>query len=109
MKWIITRDLTELGLEHTAVGQSHSDDLTNSMRTPGGSVNPLVVAQHANSMNFEFRLLDDDGEPMVEGRCVDLDQQDGDSAFEPLDTFESIYGASIMEYRKVGDSLWEVL
>lgn len=58
----------------------------------------------------EFRLLDDDGNILFEGECEDLNKQDGDDAFAPLDWAEADSGCTAMQFRATGsNSEWEDL
>jgi hypothetical protein len=113
MKWIITRDLTESEDDMlSAVGFCHYGipwPYNTPKQVSSVQARNEFVAEISKGMNYEFRLLDDDGNAMVEGLCLDLDQQDGDSAFDPLDRFETVYGATMMEYRVVGEAKWEQL
>jgi hypothetical protein len=59
--------------------------------------------------NYDFRLLDGDGEHCFTGVCKDLDDQDGDAAFEPLDMFMHGFGVVEMQYRKKGEKEWKTL
>lgn len=63
----------------------------------------------AESMNFEFRLFDDDGGLYYEGACLDLDQQDETNAFAPLDWAREDVGCTWMEYRRKGETIWKPL
>lgn len=119
MKWIITEDhvngkeelptagpnwetrmvpVTTVG-KGLEVGRNTTDKLDTDAR----------VAEYADGLPFEFRLLDDDMNVYFVGRCGDLDQADGDEAFEPLDCVGKRYGAVQMEYRRFKDQEWEML
>lgn len=111
MKWIITRDHTEANQQRSMVGTNRGmgADRRGVVRAlPTEALQPFL-AEVVKGLNYEFQLRDDDGNPMVDGYCLDLDDQDGDSAFEPLDHFMGIYGATEMHYRKVGATKWEPL
>jgi len=41
--------------------------------------------------------------------CKDLDDQDSDSAFEPLNHFTDGDGVIAMQYRKKGELAWKTL
>lgn len=68
-----------------------------------------MLAKFKEEMTDEFRLYDDDGNLYYQGLCKDLDQQDGDSAFQPLDWAMSDAGCTYMEYRKKGETEWRIL
>lgn len=120
MKWIITRDHTEENQQLSAVGTCKGMGTVRSGQgeqvvgralvrsVPAEALQPLI-AELVKGLNYEFQLLDDDGEPMLDGFCLDLYQQDGDSALEPLDHFASLYGTTIMRYRPVGMPKWATL
>lgn len=113
MKWIITRDFhPEQAGDGTPL--SWVDTCPNFTPLEREAVRKALPEERLAlfdlmGLNHEFQLQDDDGNVLLEGRCQDLDDQDGDSAFEPLDTFEQVYGATTMMFRKVGDTEWEQL
>jgi hypothetical protein len=59
--------------------------------------------------NYDFRLLDDDGEVYYEGVCLDLERMPQDGAFEPLDWARYRDGCTRMDYRRRGETKWRVL
>lgn len=80
--------------------------------TEAGEIRHIGTATEADApiLVSEFRLLDDDGNVLFEGVCEDLLNQDGDSAFEPLDWGESDSGCTVMEFRVAGSKgPWEEL
>jgi hypothetical protein len=109
MKWIITKDMhAEVGCNNVGIGNTNRAFQYALRATPREARTDMAVA-FATDMTHEFRLKDDDGGVDCEGRCLDLDQQDGDHAFEPLDWAEHMYGSTTMETRLVGAKKWEVL
>lgn len=112
MKWIITRDLinTSVGdrIKVGTFGGSH--ELAVALKAAKTDVERLRLRDNfGGEMNFRFRLLDDDGNLNYEGLCLNLDQQDGDSAFEPLDWAMNDVGSTTMMYRKFFDCNWKQL
>lgn len=111
MKWIITWDHTEPNQQRSMVGTANALGQVNRSLVhalPREAFKPFMEAA-VRDLPFEFQLRDDDGEPMLDGRCEDLGEQDEMSAFQPLDYFASIYGTTEMWFRKVGASKWEAL
>lgn len=80
-----------------------------ALRVAPAEAKPAMLQAFRDAMNFEFRLYDDDGELYYEGLCKDLDQQDGDSAFGPLDWAMNDAGCTTMKYRKKGEAVWKTL
>lgn len=113
MKWIITKDHVNgptnpktdepFVLEEPGIGCAVGRNPTDKCNTPAR------VAEYANELPCEFRLLDDDQNVYFEGRCADPGLYSADEVFEPLDRIGEAYGAVHMEYRKVGDEEWEAL
>lgn len=68
-----------------------------------------MLEEFKAGMNFEFRLYDDDGILYYEGLCKDLDDQDEESAFGPLDWGMNDAGCTTMKYRKKGHAIWKTL
>lgn len=101
MDWIITHDPEQLRVHTGRYGGIFHNHLS-APRLPSATV-------LAKQLPYEFRLLDDDGEVYFSGKCGDLEQADGDQAFEPLDWSESRYGCTEMQYRKVGEEEWRTL
>lgn len=113
MKWIITKDHVNgqinpktyepFVLEEPGIGCAVGRNPTDKCDTPAR------VAEYANELPCEFRLLDDDMNTYFEGRCADPGLYGADEVFEPLDRIGEGYGAVHMEYRKVGAEEWEML
>lgn len=113
MKWIITKDYANgpvnhktgetIALTEPAIGCAVGRNPTDKCSTPAR------VAEYANELPCEFRLLDGDMNIYFEGRCADPGLYGADEVFEPLDRIGEAYGAVHMEYRNVGDEEWEVL
>lgn len=122
MLWIITVDhiSKELNVSRTERGAepyaSHAD---RKMRTKKEWRERYKVASDLDKaimlgifkaeMTDEFRLYDDDGNLYYEGLCLDLDDQEGDSAFQPLDWAMNDAGCTRMDYRKKGQVEWKTL
>lgn len=111
MKWIITEDHTSTGgTPDTIVGKHRADRewiATRKAATP--EVRAEMLDAFKAAMTDEFRLFDDDGELYYTGLCLDLDDQDGDSAFQPLDWAMNDSGCTRMDYRKKGATEWKTL
>ena len=97
MKWIITED--------------HSNESVETEPSTGNAVGCGYAARKhskdeittfAETLVQKFRLLDDDGNKLVVGKCEDLALFCGDDAFEPMDRFYSCYGCTSMEYLQGG-------
>jgi hypothetical protein len=99
MNWVITHD-SEQQKRYTGRYDGRFHNCLRSEILQG-------VQNLADTLPYEFRLLDDDGEVYFEGKCGDLNEADGDQAFEPLDWAETRYGCTKMQYRKVGNEKWE--
>lgn len=85
MRWVITEDLIE--------------DVVNNQQIGRGTV-PLA---QADTLQYEFKLLDDDRVHYYTGRCESAD-------FDPLDWAASHAGCTIMQYRKANThDQWEDL
>lgn len=113
MQWIITKDVinTELGdVENRAnrVWNPLRADLEKYKSLPTDERVFFKEAFKAR-MNYEFQLYDDDGELYYEGMCLDLDDQDEESAFGPLDWAEGDAGCTYMKWRKKGMKHWKDL
>lgn len=105
MLWMITKDLINTEGPHN-VGLCN-DDLAGSIDTVR-----VPVEQRASVIadcDYEFRLLDDDGHVYYEGVCKDVENQSDIDAFDPLDRFMNSDGVTMMEYRKKGDTEWNML
>lgn len=107
MLWIITTDHSETHQQ----GHVNPGSRTRREAWSGSPVEArdTLRATWAEMCETKFRLLDDDDNVCYEGVWHNLDNQDGDSAFEPLDWAEGIVGATTMEYRLKGASAWQVL
>lgn len=107
MLWIITKDLSDTKCEGLMAAGSRA-------RRAAWDGAPAEAKQAIRQTwidlcDTEFRLLDDDDNVCYEGVCHQLDDQDGDSAFEPLDWAEQMVGATEMQYRKKGAAVWKTL
>jgi len=107
MLWIIMTDHSETQQQ----GRVSADTRAQQAAWDGApsEARDTIRSTWAEMCETEFRLLDDDDHVCYEGVCHDLDNQDGDSAFEPLDWAEGIVGATTMEYRLKGESVWKIL
>lgn len=108
MHWIITRDLV---LCNKALGIAGAYPRVDLLPTDS-KARALEVKRRLDDAKqgypYEFRLLDDDGEPYFEGVCGDINNAHGDEAFHPMDCFGSC-GVTTMEYRKRGETEWRQL
>lgn len=114
MQWIITVDhlearMTQHGIPSSVGKMRGPKELVAELKTLAPEAKAARVEQFKATLNFEFRLYDDDGELYFTGLCLDLDQQDGDSAFQPLDWATADSGCTRMDYRKKGDKAWTIL
>jgi len=112
MLWIITKDLINTEPDDTnRVGylNAGSRKRREAWDAAPAEARPAIKQAWIDACNFEFRLYDDDGELYYEGVCLNLDDQDGDSAFEPLDWAMSDVGCTTMKYRKKGAAIWQTL
>lgn len=119
MQWIITTDKTESGAASVVGDGQYRHPISsavpiNSMRraVPNPKTRLAIIKTEIlteAAFPFEFRLLDDDSEVYFVGRCGDLDEADGDQAFAPLDWAGPRFGTTTMEYRKVGETVWQIL
>ena len=111
MQWIITKDLInnkpgeKTRLNYKSAPKSWLKEYADAHDT----VRTALVQRFKESMTDEFRLFDDDGELYYEGLCKDLDDQDADSAFAPLDWAMNDVGCTRMDYRKKGETAWQTL
>lgn len=117
MRWVITKDVInaddEKGRHWVGFGSSKPNNEARRHQ-PLSHINSFLdkvlnKVEGLAAFPFEFRLLDDDGEVYYEGRCGDLDQADESAAFAPLDWARNNDGCTTLEYRRVGESGWEVL
>lgn len=102
MNWIITEDRIHASKVANLLGRTAARNLGAAGIAP-------YLAEHAAILVDNFRLLDDDGEVYFIGRCEDLGQLDGDTAFEPLDMIGHVYGCTTMQYRRHASAKWETL
>lgn len=110
MQWIITKDHISKPHEKSAVNRMRCPhDLADRVRLSTPEEKARLHAEFLATMTDEFRLFDDDGTLYYEGLCKGLDNQDGDSAFEPLDWAAANAGCARMDTRKVGAKDWAVL
>lgn len=111
MKWIITADHINTGEgEKSRVDFKRAGrDWIERFRASDDLTKALMLGTFKADMTHEFRLYDDDDNLYYEGLCLDLDNQDGDSALQPLDWAYSDVGATRMDYRKKGDTEWSTL
>ena len=108
MHWIITTDRIN-DAESSCVNKLRaSKAFIETLRAASPKERACHIGEFNKSMTDEFRLYDDDENLYFEGLCLDLDNQDGDSAFEPLDWAEQ-FGCVGMKYRKVGEKEWKWL
>lgn len=107
MLWIITKDHSETRQE----GHVNPGSRARYLAWSGApaEARDSIRSTWAESCETEFRLLDADGNVCYEGVCHDLDNQDGDSAFEPLDWAEGLIGATSMQYGVKGSAGWREL
>lgn len=106
MQWIITADLIQTGKVGLACAPR---DWIKQRKAVDSTQRKAMNQAFAGRMNFEFRLYDDDNHLYYEGACLDLDQQDADHAFLPLDWAEGEAGCTRMDYRRKGESQWQTL
>ena len=70
---------------------------------------PEDIAAYHKDFKHEFRLLDDDENVYLEGKCDDCGAYEADLAFAPLDDYGVEYGCVHMQYRDVGTEVWSYL
>ena len=110
MNWIISADHinTEEGTSNLC--QFRADpDFSFLLETRTEEENAEIKKLFLTRMTDEFRLFDDDCELYYEGLCENLDNQSGDSAFEPMDWFSNQSGCTRMDHRKIGATVWATL
>lgn len=118
MLWIITQDhiserccktLGEPVVTH--VGKVGTRNPTRKQQYAGATPERKaeLLEQYKEECDFEFRLYSDDRELYYEGICKNLDNQDGDNAFAPLDWAMRNDGCTYMQYRKKGHAIWRTL
>ena len=74
--------------------------------TDSGEDEYVNADKKKDTMIYDFRLLDDDGVIYAYGLS---DVCDEESAFDPLDYYENIYGCTSIEYKNKGTGKYEVL
>lgn len=111
MHWIITKDLINTSPDDTPkVGRfCGAKQYAEALRAAPKDAKEAIRQAFRDTMNFEFRLYDDDNELYYEGLCKDLDDADEEQAFAPLDWAMADVGATRMDYRKKGDTEWQTL
>lgn len=63
----------------------------------------------AAALPYEFKILDDDDNLMYGGKCGDLAEAEELDAFEALDWATDEAGATEFQYRKTGETKWQIL
>jgi hypothetical protein len=111
MQWIITVDhINNREGDSPQVGKMMCPpELAAQLRAASPAERQVIRDAFKAAMTDEFRLYDDDGELYYEGLCLDLDNQDGDSAFQPLDWAMGDVGCTEMRHRKRGVGDWATL
>ncbi|MEJ7807553.1 MAG: hypothetical protein WKG03_16710 [Telluria sp.] len=111
MLWIITEDHLDLSAHGipSSVGKMNAPKFRELLRSAPTEAREPMIEGFKQGMTDEFHLFDDDGELYFTGLCLDLDDQDGDSAFGPLDWAMSDSGCTRMDYRKKGAEEWQTL
>lgn len=118
MQWIITVDHISARVS-AALGDSPSTyadkklrakkDWLAAYRAASPEERATMLDAFKASMTEEFRLYDDDGELYYEGLCLNLDDQDEEGAFDPLNWAMNNDGCTTMKYRKKGHAIWKTL
>lgn len=115
MKWIITKigpEVWDETLVNTRIGVGRlTEETKRQIREAAPEARAALVEQIAQGAEFlfEFQTRCDDGHECYSGVCGDLDQADGDAAFEPLDYATADVGATEMWYRRKGETDWKQL
>ncbi|UUZ75480.1 hypothetical protein LP414_27580 [Polaromonas sp. P1(28)-13] len=110
MHWIITVDHINKGEEANYVNRMRSPkEFAAALRAATPEAKSALRSELIAGMTDEFRLFDDDGELYYEGLCKDLDDQDEDNAFQPLDWARNDAGCTRMDHRKIGKVGWATL
>ena len=110
MLWIITVDhINEAPPTHANRKFGTKRDWRESYKTADDQGKAMMLAQFKANMTDEFRLYDGDDNLYYEGLCLDLDDQDSDSAFAPLDWAAADSGCTRMDYRKKDTTEWKTL
>lgn len=112
MHWIITEDHInkDTADDPSKVGKMRANrHWMECYRAAPAEAKPPMIEGFKQVMTEEFRLYDDDGNLYYVGLCKDLDDQEADSAFQPLDWAMNDVGAVRMDYRKIGATEWKTL
>lgn len=111
MLWIITADKVAEGDDRNFTGmvRTHSAKRQTEWRQASPDEQAALRQRWLEECETEFRLLDADGNVYYEGVCKGLNDQPEEAAFEPLDWAHAGTGAVTMEYRKKGDTEWQML
>ena len=113
MLWIITEDKITAGTADcpSRVGKvsTHNARRCTEWRNASEEQRDVLRAAWAAECETEFHLFDDDGEHYYSGVCLKLDEQDEESAFEPLNWAMNDAGCTRMDTRKKGETKWNVL
>ena len=93
------------------LGQTFHGHIKRFDPTKGGDpvVLPALIEGFTSQLEWEFQLRDSDGDVHFEGRCDNIEEALGESAFEPLDVFQDDTGCTALFYRKVGQEEWSEL
>jgi hypothetical protein len=115
MQWIITKigpEICDGHLVNTRIGVGRLPEETKrKIREAEAEHRALLVESIAQDAEFLFEFMTkcDDGHECYSGVCGDLDEADGDQAFEPLDYATADVGATEMWYRRKGETEWKQL
>lgn len=109
MHWIITKDLIASEGEKPSTRKRAPQSWISAYKGATDDAKKQMLEDFKATMNYEFRLLDDDDEVYYEGLCKDLNDQCEDNAFDPLDWAMSNAGCAYMQYRKRGSKQWQTL
>ena len=98
--WIITKDF---------ISKPEDDDISRAGDT-SSNFNPEKFEKEKEKDYYQFRLLDDDETVYFEG-LISVSDIEGteEQAFDPLDSYQGIYGVTIMQYKKPNEETWETL
>ena len=114
MFWIITKADTE-GAEPFRIGHGYlpfsNHGPGKDILTVGGKIAWVgdYLKTHGSMFTHEWRTFDDDGGKVYQGLCGNIDEADQDNAFAPLDYSMADCGATYMECRKLGETIWSIL
>ena len=110
MKWIITADrVSEAGTTFANKKIQANKQWMEAYRAACVEAKPHMLEGFKEAMTDEFQLFDGDDNLCYEGLCLNLDEQNGDNAFEPLDWAENEAGCTYMMTRKKGETTWTQL